>query len=170
MVYLAGRGAAQFVASAAGVAITLGVGVLLLGLRLDAARVDYPLAAVGLVLGALNAIALGVAVAAVSLCVARHSWSMAESVAAGFHILCGAIFPLEVLPGPLQAAGLALPLTYWLELMRRALAGAHQHATRAAVHRPGAAGAAGFDRGAARPDPCALPPVRVDRPRSRADR
>jgi ABC-2 type transport system permease protein len=121
-VYLVGRGAARFVAATAGVVITLGVGVLFVGIRLDPAAIDYPMLVLGMALGALDIILLGVCVAALSLVVARNSWSMPEAIAAGLHILSGAIFPVEVLPGPLQALALALPLTYWLELMRRALA------------------------------------------------
>jgi ABC-2 type transport system permease protein len=37
--------------------------------------------------------------------------------------LCGAVFPIDVLPRPLQLLGQALPLTYWLETLRRALLG-----------------------------------------------
>jgi ABC-2 type transport system permease protein len=44
-------------------------------------------------------------------------------VAGALYLLCGAIFPIDVLPRPLQLVGQALPLTYWLEALRRALLG-----------------------------------------------
>jgi ABC-2 type transport system permease protein len=44
-------------------------------------------------------------------------------VAGALYLLCGAIFPIDVLPRPLQYVGQALPLTYWLEALRRALLG-----------------------------------------------
>ena len=43
--------------------------------------------------------------------------------AGAFYLFSGAIFPLEALPPVLRPIGLALPLTYWLELIRRALVG-----------------------------------------------
>jgi len=39
------------------------------------------------------------------------------------YLLSGVVFPLGVLPGWVQAVGLSLPTTYWLEGMRRALMG-----------------------------------------------
>ncbi len=121
--YLVGRGAARLATAAIGAAVTLAAGLAFLGLRLDAGRVDYSLALIGLALGLTATLAMGTCVAAITLVVARHSWSMGEAIGAGLHILCGAIFPIDVLPGALQVVSLALPLTYWLELERRALAG-----------------------------------------------
>jgi len=40
---------------------------------------------------------------------------------AGLLIFSGAVFPLSVLPTPLQWIGNALPISYWLALIRRAL-------------------------------------------------
>ncbi len=122
-VYLVGRGMARFATAGVGVAVTLAAGLAFLGLRLDPATIDYALAAVALAVGAIGTIALGTCVAAISLVVARHSWSLGESVAAGLYILSGTIFPVDVLPGFMQVVSLALPLTYWLEVERRALAG-----------------------------------------------
>jgi ABC-2 type transport system permease protein len=39
------------------------------------------------------------------------------------YLLSGAIFPLDVLPVWLRPLGYAMPITYWLELMRRSLSG-----------------------------------------------
>lgn len=33
------------------------------------------------------------------------------------------VFPLDVLPAPLQAVGNGIPVTYWLEALRRAVLG-----------------------------------------------
>ena len=46
-----------------------------------------------------------------------------EGVAGALYLFSGAIFPLEVLPEWLRPVGYAMPLTYWLELMRRSLIG-----------------------------------------------
>jgi len=44
-------------------------------------------------------------------------------VAGALYLLCGAIFPLDSLPAWLRPVGMALPLTYWLESLRRSLLG-----------------------------------------------
>jgi len=54
---------------------------------------------------------------------ARHFWSVGESVAGALYLFCGAIFPLDALPQWLRPLGFALPLTYWLESLRRAVLG-----------------------------------------------
>lgn len=51
-----------------------------------------------------------------------------EAVAGALYLFSGAIFPLEVLPAWLRPLGYALPVTYWPELLRRALVGPTAHA------------------------------------------
>jgi ABC-2 type transport system permease protein len=46
-----------------------------------------------------------------------------EGLSGLFFLLCGAVFPLDVLPPAARAVSLALPFTYWLELLRRMLTG-----------------------------------------------
>jgi ABC-2 type transport system permease protein len=40
-----------------------------------------------------------------------------------FYLACGAIYPIDILPVWLQYLSKVLPLTYWLELVRRAVLG-----------------------------------------------
>jgi ABC-2 type transport system permease protein len=54
---------------------------------------------------------------------ARHYWSVGEAVTGALYVLCGAIFPIDRLPEPLLTIARLLPLTYWLEAIRRALLG-----------------------------------------------
>ena len=54
---------------------------------------------------------------------AHHFFLIGEAVAGAFYLFSGAIFPLEVLPTWLRPIGFAMPITYWLELMRRSLIG-----------------------------------------------
>ena len=42
-------------------------------------------------------------------------------MAGALYLLCGVVFPLDVLPAWLQTVGRAIPLTYWVEGLRRAL-------------------------------------------------
>jgi ABC-2 type transport system permease protein len=44
-----------------------------------------------------------------------------DAVAGALFLFSGAIFPLSVLPTFLQPIGYAMPITYWLELLRRSL-------------------------------------------------
>lgn len=122
-VYLLGRGMAQLLVSSISVAITLTFGALLLKVPLSIFRIDYPYLFAGLVVGLGGVVALGIILAGVCLITARHSWGISESVAGVFYLLCGVVFPLDVLPGWAQVIGRALPPTYWIEAMRRAVLG-----------------------------------------------
>ncbi|MFN8427651.1 MAG: ABC transporter permease [Anaerolineales bacterium] len=46
-----------------------------------------------------------------------------EAATVALYLFSGAIFPLEVLPAWIRPVGYAMPITYWLELMRRSLIG-----------------------------------------------
>jgi ABC-2 type transport system permease protein len=76
---------------------------------------------VATVLGLLSIVALGLLMAAVCLQTRQESWSYPDAFAGALYLISGAVFPLAVLPSAVQAIGLAMPLTWWLEAMRRAL-------------------------------------------------
>jgi ABC-2 type transport system permease protein len=122
-IYLLGRGMARLFISAISVAIALSFGALLLKVPLRITAIDYPYLFAGLILGLGGVIALGIILAGVCLITARHSWGISESVAGAFYLLCGVVFPLDVLPRWAQAIGVVLPPTYWIEAMRRAALG-----------------------------------------------
>jgi ABC-2 type transport system permease protein len=44
-------------------------------------------------------------------------------MAGALFLFSGAIFPLEVLPAWIRPLGYVMPVTYWLELLRRSLVG-----------------------------------------------
>ncbi|MGB9861129.1 MAG: ABC transporter permease [Candidatus Bipolaricaulaceae bacterium] len=119
--YLLGRGMAKTLIASVSVLITLAFGILFLGVRFSSVNpgLFFPAFFLG-----LTALAFfGILLAGVSLLIARHGWVVGEVVAGGFYLLCGAAFPLSLLPGPLRALGLGLPPTYWFEALRRALLG-----------------------------------------------
>lgn len=122
--YLFGRGVAKFITASFGVIITIGAGVLFLNVPLDWSRVDWPLFLLALFLGVVMLAMLGLLLAGVTLMTARHSYFIGDVVASGLFLFTGAIFPLEVLPAWLRPVGYVLPITYWLELLRRAMVGA----------------------------------------------
>ena len=121
--YLLGRGVAKAIVSTIAVAVTLLFGALALGLKVSPARVDWAFLLVAWALGLLGLAFLGILLGGVTLITARHNYYIGEAVAGALYLLCGAVFPLDVLPKGLQLVGQALPLTYWLEALRRALLG-----------------------------------------------
>jgi ABC-2 type transport system permease protein len=121
--YLIGRGVAKFLVATISVVVTLVVGVVFLQLQIDLANVNWPLFITTLVIGIYMLAMLGLILASVMLLLVNHSFSIGETVAGALYLLCGAIFPLEVLPPLLRYVGYVLPITYWLELIRRSLVG-----------------------------------------------
>jgi ABC-2 type transport system permease protein len=120
-VALLGRGIARITIGAIGALITLALGVAVLGVPLSIGRVDWLLLGASLAIGLAGILALGAVLAAVVLQTRQESWSYPEAVAGALFLVVGAIFPLAVLPIPLQAVGLALPLTWWIAGVREAL-------------------------------------------------
>ena len=121
LLLLLGRGAARIGIGAFGAGITLVIGVVLLGLPFDPLAVDWPLAMVSMALGLVSILSIGLFLAATVMQTRQDSWSYPEAVAGGLFLLVGAVFPLLVLPAPIQAIGLVTPLTWWLEGVRGAL-------------------------------------------------
>ena len=123
LAFLVGRASAQLGAATAGFLVTLLVGVLFLGVRIDAGAIDWRLLVPAMAIGLASVIALGLAVAGLCLTIRREAWSYPEAIAGGLYLLSGAIFPPDVLPAVLHPVALALPMTWWLEGVRRALLG-----------------------------------------------
>jgi len=122
-VYLVGRAVARFVIGTLAVAITLAAGVLFFGLPISLARVDWPLFTASMLLGVASLASLGLVLGAWTLTIRNEPWFLGEAVAAAMYLFSGAIFPLDILPRWLQPIGFALPMSYWLELVRRSVLG-----------------------------------------------
>lgn len=122
-IYLLGRGVAGFLVASLSVIITILAGVLFLHVSFDPLQADWVLFFVSLFIGVIMLSLMGLVLAAFSLLVVRHSGFLAEGVSGVLFLFSGAIYPLEVLPKWLQPLGFAIPITYWLELMRRSLIG-----------------------------------------------
>ncbi len=121
--FLVGRATSQLGAAAAGFLVTLAVGIVFLGVRIDLRAIDWPLFAAAMAVGLAAVIALGLMVAGLCLTIRREAWNYPEAIAGGLYLLSGAIFPPDVLPAFLQPVALSIPLTWWLEGVRRALLG-----------------------------------------------
>jgi len=121
--YLIGRGVARFLTGSISVTITILAGLLFLNLQLDLGSVNWLMFIGALVLGVIMLASLGLLLAGITLLVAHHFFLIGDAVAGALYLFSGAIFPLEVLPDWLRPIGFVMPLTYWLELLRRALVG-----------------------------------------------
>jgi ABC-2 type transport system permease protein len=121
--YLLGRGATKMATATIGVVIALAFARFALGMPIGGSAGTWGLLALATAVGLVSVAWLGIMLAGVSLVVARHSINMNEGLTGVFYLLCGAVFPVQVLPHWAQAVSLALPFTYWLELIRRIMTG-----------------------------------------------
>lgn len=119
--YLLGRSWAKFVLATLSATVVLGFGVAALGMRFDTSAAGLVgLGAITLV-GAAGVTAVGLVLAGCALVFARQSMTMNEGTSAVLYLLCGVVFPPDLLPRAIQPIALALPMTWWMEASRRAL-------------------------------------------------
>jgi ABC-2 type transport system permease protein len=121
--YLIGRAVARISLGLLTASVLLVVGVLFLGLQIDLARVDWGWLALYFPLGMVILLGLGIVLAGVALVIARHGGSIGEVTAGSLLLFSGAYFPVDILPPLIREISMALPITYWLEGMRRAIHG-----------------------------------------------
>ena len=121
--YLIGRAMGKVAVALLTILVLLVVGVVFLGLHLNVAQIAWGWAAVYFLLGMVTLISLGIMLAGVALVVARHGGSIGEVIAGMLLLFSGAYFPPDILPPVLKQVTLAIPITYWLEGMRRAMNG-----------------------------------------------
>jgi ABC-2 type transport system permease protein len=123
--YLVGRSLAQATSATAATAITLLFGRWVLHIPLHLSTIDIPYALVAFALGITSIMALGFVVVSAAMSISGEAWRMPEGVGAALYLICGAIFPVTVLPAALQDVAKGIPLTWWLEAMRRGLLGSN---------------------------------------------
>jgi ABC-2 type transport system permease protein len=121
--YLAGRSLVKFSLATVSVLVTLAVGWWLLGVRWEWAAIQWLPLAASLAAGLASTLFLGFLLAGWSLVLGRAAMVALEGTALASYLLCGVIFPVDLLPRPLQAVALSLPFTWWYEALRRFLAG-----------------------------------------------
>jgi len=122
-VFLLGRGVAQLITTTISVVVILLIGFWPLGIRIPLVSVNWPLFLASFPLGIIAIAFMGYLIAGLALVMARHSWAIADGVGAVLYVVSGAIFPIDILPSWVQVISRAIPLTYWLELLRRSLLG-----------------------------------------------
>ena len=118
--FLAGRSVTKLGISIIACVLLLVIGVVILGIRLTVTGESLLLGLVAFPLGVIGIFALGLILGGLGLVFARHSVNLNEGAAAVLYLFCGAIFPVDLLPAILRWISLGLPITWWLESMRRA--------------------------------------------------
>jgi ABC-2 type transport system permease protein len=118
--FLLGRSLARVGTSLVAVVLTLGVGVVFLGVRLAP---DLFYLVPGTILGFLAVMSLGIFMAGWCLQLRQEAWSYPEAIAGALYLVSGAIFPVDILPSFVQPIAYAFPTTWWLEASRRGLLG-----------------------------------------------
>jgi ABC-2 type transport system permease protein len=119
--YLLGRGVARFIVASISVFITILVGKFFLNVPIDFAAVNWGWFLLSLFIGIIMLAMMGLILAGVTLLLVNHVWFLGDTVAGALYLFSGAIFPLDVLPAFLRPVGYIMPITYWLELLRRSM-------------------------------------------------
>jgi ABC-2 type transport system permease protein len=121
--YLAGRSLVKLALATLSTVLTLAVGWFLVGLRWDWSAVHWLPLLASLGLGVFATVSLGFFVAGFAMVMPRAAFTLNDGIAVALYLLCGVIFPVDLLPRVLQWIALALPFTWWYEALRRFLLG-----------------------------------------------
>lgn len=119
--YIVGRAVPKIVITTIAAIITLVFGVIFLSLPISLGQVNWALLLMAMAVGLFCICMIGIALAGVSMLTAKHSMGINEGIAGVFYLFCGVTFPITFLPTWGQVIGLAIPITYWLEVVRRAI-------------------------------------------------
>jgi ABC-2 type transport system permease protein len=119
--YIMGRAAIKIAITSVGVLLTILFGIFVLDVEVSFASISWPLLIASLVLGLAAICIMGLALGGISFLTAKHGQGINEGVAGVFYVLSGVIFPITVLPTWAQSISKLLPITYWMEAMRRGL-------------------------------------------------
>jgi len=119
--YILGRSAIKIAITSFGVLLTLLFGVLVLGVDISLSSVDWVIFIPGFVLGLACISIMGLALGGLTFLTAKHAEGINEGVAGVFYVLSGVVFPITILPTWAQGVSKVLPVTYWMETVRRGL-------------------------------------------------
>jgi len=120
--YIFGRAAIKVAITTIGVVITLVFGVLALGVNIDLLAVDWVVFLPAMLVGLMTLLIIGLALGGVTFLTAQHGIGINEGIAGVFYVLSGVIYPITILPDWAQTISKLLPVTYWMEAVRRGLA------------------------------------------------
>lgn len=120
LVYLCGRAATRYLIAIAGIVINLGWLIPVLHLPF---RPDWRYLAAGAILGYLVATGLGLMMASVFLLTIKLDVDVVDALFGGMFVLSGALFPPTAFPAVIAKIAEFVPMSPFIELMRRAVSG-----------------------------------------------
>jgi len=121
--YLWGRATVKFALASITAVVVLALGWFLFGVRWNWSTVAWIPLVVSFALILIATLFLGFLVAGFALLMPRIAMSMNEGIAIALYMLCGVIFPIDLMPHGLRELSLVLPFTYGYEAVRRFLLG-----------------------------------------------
>jgi ABC-2 type transport system permease protein len=121
--YLFGRSTVKLALATVSMVLALLVGWFALGVRWDWGAVSWPALGLTFLVGLVACVYLGFVVAGAAMLLPRVAVIMNEGLAVALYLLCGVIFPIDLLPRGLQELALLFPFTYWYEGLRRFILG-----------------------------------------------
>lgn len=122
--YVIGRGLVSVLNGSVSVVLTLLFsdaifnGILHMNIPLNLLGVNLAMLLPALVLGITGLLAIGYLLCAVSIVSNRMEFILGDSVSGVFFLLGGVIFPISLLPGPVQWISRILPVTYFMNTVR----------------------------------------------------
>jgi ABC-2 type transport system permease protein len=90
---------------------------------LNVLNINWLMLIAAMIIGVACLTFMGIVLGMWTLTLRTEPWFIGEAVAAALYLFSGAIFPITLLPTFLQPIGFIMPMTYWLELIRRSLLG-----------------------------------------------
>jgi ABC-2 type transport system permease protein len=139
--YLTGRASVKLALATVSLVLTLAVGWGLVGVRWSWSGVAWAPLALTLVVGLAATLSLGFLVAGMALLLPRVAININEGLAVALYLLCGVIFPIDMLPHGLRELSWLLPFTWWYEGLRRFTLGRGVSASLGAIPDAGLLGA-----------------------------
>lgn len=121
--YIAGRSFVRFVLGSISAVLMLLVGWFLLGVRWDFSLTQPLPLAITLVAGLGATLAAGYLICGVAMVLTRSAVTVLEGCMLGLYLLCGVIFPVDLMPVWIRPLSYVLPFTWWYECLRRFLLG-----------------------------------------------
>ena len=122
--YIIGRGLVSVLNGSVSVVLTLLFsdaifnGILHMNIPLNLLGVNLAMLLPAVVLGITGLLAIGYLLCAVSIVSNRMEFILGDSVSGVFFLLGGVIFPISLLPGPVQWVSKILPVTYFMNTVR----------------------------------------------------
>lgn len=123
--YIIGRGFVSVLNGTISVVLTLLFsvaifdGLLRMNIPLNLLNVNLLILIPAVILGVISLLGIGFIICALNIVSNRMEFILGDSLSGLFFLLCGVLFPISLLPSPVQAISNALPITYFLEAARQ---------------------------------------------------